>query len=355
MKKWSWIITVLFLVLILAVGCGTDDEETVDADDEEENTEEDMEEENTELGDYEVQFSGDVKEEDNVFIIDGKSNLLKDARIIGEVVVDDGETVFSDTSELVTEDGSFHMELDHHEYGDAEIFIRFEFEGMQEDEIKRHYGEKGQNLEGPFIYKYSTNLDDNLRKAEVRIPYQTGEQNDLAIKAPECEELPDDYGDPRVWIETEEVTEDGEFFYITGKSNLIEGAELEAQYAGNRGKTRVLPDGTFDLKFDYEYREDQELLILFKPYDYSQWNDVQEAYGKSGQNLVGNLVATKDYSTDQYIRKVVDWDDNESDFGGDDEDREDDEIDAEDEEQDIDDEEDNKEDDEQDMEDEDEE
>lgn len=314
MRKWSLLIAVFSLVLIIAVGCGKDSEE-VEADDEKEDVKEEEKEEvsASDLGDFDIQFSGDVKEEDESFIIDGESNLLPDTRITGEIVVDDGETVFADTSELITEDGTFHMELDHHEYGDAEISIRFDFEGTQEDEIKRHYGEKGQNLEGPFIHKYSTNSDDNLRKAEVNIPYESGGTNDLAIKAPEWQELPDDMGDPRVWIEADEVTEDGEFFYITGSSNIIEGAEIKAEYGGNRTKTNILPDGTFEMKLDYEYLEDKDLLILFHPEDYNQYNEIHETYGEEGQKLVGNLV-TKDKHTDkQFVEKVVDWDESGSD------------------------------------------
>ena len=74
--------------------------------------------------------------------------------LVGEVLVDDGEEVFADTTELVEDDGTFYMELDHHQYGEAEIVVRFDFESVQDDEIKRHYGEKGQKLEGPFIYKH---------------------------------------------------------------------------------------------------------------------------------------------------------------------------------------------------------
>ena len=42
--------------------------------------------------------------------------------------------------------------------------------------------------------------------------------------------LPEDYGDPRVWIEIEELTEDGEFFYMHGRSNILEGSELRVSY-----------------------------------------------------------------------------------------------------------------------------
>src|SRR5699024_6071973 len=155
----------------------------------------------------------------------------------GEVVVDEGETVFSDTSELVQEDGTFHMELDHHEYGDAEIFIRFDFDNVQEDEVIRHYGEKGQKLGGPFIYRHKE-FDGILNKAEVRIDYDADEENDLRIQAPEWLEKPEDYGDPRVWIEVDEVTEDGENFYLEGHSNIMEGSEIEVEYGSNRDKAQ---------------------------------------------------------------------------------------------------------------------
>src|SRR5699024_2733350 len=76
----------------------------------------------------------------------------------------------------------------------------------------------------------------------------------------------------------------------------------------NRDTTRVKPDGSFDFKFDYEYLEDRDFVITFKPSG-NQWNEIEEAYGATGQKLVGNLVVSDRHSTDrQYIEKRIPWD-----------------------------------------------
>lgn len=309
MKINNILIGILVFTLLLAAGCSNDTDAS-SSDDEIENVEKKEEkekEEATNLGDYHIDLSGDIKEENDQFIVEGKSNLIPNTRIVGEVVVDDGETIYSNTTELVGDDGSFYMELDHHQYGEAEIIIRVDFESVQDDEVKRHYGEKGQKFEGPFIYKHDT-FDGILKKAEVNIAYVPGETNNLTIAAPEWYDLPEDYGDPRVWIEIEEITEDGEFFYVHGRSNILEGSEIKVEYKYNRDKTQVKPDGSFDFKFDYEYLEDREIVITFDPSSW-QWNEIEEAYGSTGQKLIGNLVVSDKYNTDkQYIEKRIPWD-----------------------------------------------
>src|SRR5690606_26612902 len=141
-----------------------------------------------------------------------------------------------------------------HKYGEAEIVVKFQFEGVQDDAIKRHYGDKGQKLEGPYIYKHKE-WDGVLKKAEVRVAYDPNDQSELVFTEPKWNELPEDYGDPRVWIEVDDLTEDGEFFYMHGRSNLLEGSTIKASYGNNRDETAVKPDGTFDFKIDYEYLE----------------------------------------------------------------------------------------------------
>lgn len=326
MKKKNYLFGLLLVfILIFTTGCGllskgkefVDGADNAGTDEQVETDEQSKEEAGDDLGDYHVVFSGDIEETDNQLIVHGESNLMPGSRLVGEVVVDEGETVYSDTSEIVQDDGSFYMELDHHEYGDAEINIRFDFDNVQEDEVKRHYGEKGQKLEGPFIYRHKE-YDGILQKAEVRIEYEASGDNDLAIVAPDWEELPEDYGDPRVWIEADEITEDGEFFYVHGRSNLMEGSKIEVDYQYNRDDTRVNPDGSFDFKFDYEYLEDEDIIITFKPSQSAQWNEVEEAYGKNGQNLVGNLVQTNRHNSDQqYIEKRIEWDDDSSETNSD--------------------------------------
>lgn len=306
MKKKYWIWVAALLVAVLLAGCGGAENGEVDAEEKttgSDNDKKKSKKKNDKLGDLNIVLAGDIIEEEDRFIIEGKSNLLPGSRVVGEVLVDEGEEVFSDTTELVDEDGTFHMELNHHKYGEAEIVVRFEFEGVQEDEIKRHYGEKGQKLEGPFIYKHKV-FNGILKKAEARVPYEPGAKNELTIQAPEWNELPEDYGDPRVWIEVDELTNDGEFFYLKGRSNLLEGSEIRAEYRNNRDTTQVQPDGSFAFKVDYEYLEDQGFIISFRPSNF-QWNEIEEAYGEKGQKLVGNLV--KSENGRQEIELVIDY------------------------------------------------
>ncbi|MDY7221510.1 hypothetical protein [Halalkalibacterium halodurans] len=313
--KGKLIISAGLLSFLLLTGCGVGTSETSQSEvtgeeslpEQSEATENEGQVVSTDLGDYHIQFSGEVKEEGNQFIIDGQSNLIPGSRIVGEVIVDDGETIYSDTSELIKDDGSFYMELEHHQYGEAEIVVRFDFDSVQEDEVKRHYGDKGQKLEGPFIYKHKAS-SDILKKAETRVDYNPDETTAMILQAPEWYDLPEDYGDPRVWIEVDEITEDGEYFYIHGRSNLLEGSELKVEYQYNRDTTAIKPDGSFDFKFDYEYLEDKDIVITFSPSNF-QWNEIEEAYGAKGQKLIGNLVVTNQFNTDtQYIEKRIPWD-----------------------------------------------
>lgn len=309
MKKWLWISTVCLFILLVS-GCSGNnvDNENKTEDNQAENDQTENESKsNTELGDYKVDISGEIIEKEEKFTVEGESNLLPESTLVGKVIVDDGKTVLSEATTKVEEDGSFQMDLDHHIYVDAELVIGFYLERRddQEDEIFENYGDDGENLEGPFVYRYS---GQNWQKAEVVIPYFAKEENDLTIKAPEWEERPEDYGDGRVWFDHVEVKEDGEYFYVSGKTNLVEGAHLRINYFFTRGDTRVLPDGTFEKKFDYEYHEGKEMVIEFEPGKNStQWNHVQDVYGKDGSELVGDLVEPSGYKDYQMIVYPIDW------------------------------------------------
>lgn len=300
MKKKLFALVCFLLTALLLAGCGESASgDNAKADGKKEKVKK------SELGDYNVFFGGEVVEEEDKFVIKGKSNLLPGSRVVGEVWVSEDD-LFADTTELVGDDGSFEIELEHHKFGEAEIFVRFDLVGVQDDPIKRHYGEKGQKLKGPFVYKHKKPYDDIYKKAEVKVSYSPDEENDLSLKAPEWEELPKDYGDPRVWIEVDDITEDGEFYYLKGRSNLLEGSKIRGSYGWNSDDTQILPDGTFNLKIEYKYSEDTNFVIEFSPSS-SQWNEIEEAYGSNGQKLVGNLVKTNSSGSSQHIELEVPW------------------------------------------------
>lgn len=270
MKKSNWLLMSVVCLLFLVAGCGKN------------------------LGDEEVEIGGKVIEEDDKIIVEGESNLLPGARLTGQVLVDDGEEVFTDTSEIVDEDGSFRMEMDHHQYGEAEVVVTFDFSSMQDEEIREHYGENGEQLEGPYVY-LDEHWNELRKKAEVRVVLRQDSDTDThELTAPEWQEKPEDYGEPRVWIEVDEITSDKEFFYITGRSNLHEGSYLTGRYSrtNKRDATRVNPDGTFEMKIEYEYSEEPYFTFEFRPSASQQWRIIRETYGNDGEKLVGQHVET---------------------------------------------------------------
>lgn len=81
--------------------------------------------------------------------------------------------------------------------------------------------------------------DDVKKKSEVRISLTQGDDStSYDITAPEWQKKPDDYGDPRVWIEVDEITTDKEFFFVKGHSNLMEGSYLTGRYSNTSKKVQ---------------------------------------------------------------------------------------------------------------------
>ncbi|WP_062048990.1 hypothetical protein [Bacillus sp. JCM 19034] len=261
------------------------------------------------IGDTNVYLGGKVIEKDDQIIIVGRTNLLEGSRVTGTVLVN-GNEVFSDTTELVDNKGHFNMELEHHQYGDAEVVITFDFyHSMQEEQILERYGEAGELMEGPYVYlAQHWDLERVYQKAEVRLPLLAqDEESEHEFNEPDWGEPPEDIGDPRVWIEVDEITEDGEFFYVKGRTNFLEGSALTGFYSDSwarEDETRVNPDGTFELKIEYTYSEEPYFTLRFSPYN-NQWETIREAYGRDGEKLVGNLVERS--NSYQFIESIIEY------------------------------------------------
>lgn len=261
------------------------------------------------LGDYEVYLGGEMVETEGKIVINGTSNLLPGARVVGEVFALDEEPV-ADTTEIVQEDGTFYMEIPHQSLNEkTTVTVKFDFDGQQDDAIKRHYGDRGQKLKGKYVYqlkgKTGGGEPQNIFKtAKVDTTFEPSEE--MAIRQfnePSWYPVPEDMGDPRVWIEISEITNDENYFYLHGKSNLLEGSVLEGNYHYKNARTSVKPDGSFDMKFEYEYNEDATFKVTFDPSSMHQWNIIEETYGAKGQKLVGNLVVQKQLFDDLVIVK----------------------------------------------------
>lgn len=338
MKGNFFSVSVLFLCLLLITGCSTEvtdkkqediaaSKETDNYDKTQDNqkiNEDELDKSDIEkpkadtdqvkstnpIGDYHVVLGGEVIETEDKILIKGTSNLIPGSRVVGTVWVEDN-AYLADTTELVQEDGSFYMELAHHKLNEVTyVSVKFHFDSPQDDAIKRHYGDRGQKLEGPYIYKHQRaaggrSPKDIYQKAEAITSFKPGKEMAIReFKEPEMYPIPEDIGSPRVWIEVDDITNDKEFFYLHGRSNLIEGSRIRGSYYYKHDEAYIKPDGSFGLKIEYEYREKTPFIISFEP-DNLQWNMVEEVYGKEGQNLLGELVVVNEFNKHQSIEKKV--------------------------------------------------
>ena len=129
----------------------------------------------------------------------------------------------------------------------------------------------GQKLIGNFIYQHKGKVGrgdpQNIYKmAKVETTFDQSEE--MAIRqfsAPTWYPIPEDLGEPRVWIEVDEIKNDENFFYLHGRSNLLEGSEIQGNYNYQTTYASVKPDGSFDMKFEYVYKDEAKFVIKFDP------------------------------------------------------------------------------------------
>lgn len=247
----------------------------------------------TKQGSPDVYLGGDMVIKDKLILLKGESNLLEGSRLTGQVIAIDG-AVLSDTSEVVDKKGDFTMELDHQQFGEAEVVVSFDSSNTpQEANIVEHYGVGGAKLEGPYsIVTDHWDVDQINRKAEIRLTLTA--DNDItkySFEKPEWDKKLDDYGEPRVWFELDEIKNDNEYFYLSGKTNLLEGSQISGSYSNgsDSANTRINPDGSFNLEIEYKYSEDPYFTLRFNPSN--QWASIRDNYGFEGEKLVGKNIA----------------------------------------------------------------
>src|SRR5690625_2770161 len=207
-KVWA----VVFMSLLLIVGCSEEEQE--DASNEDQDTEEvdgaesegssndDMEE----LPDEQVVFSGELEYKDNELWVEGETNLPEGATVdIVPKPLD--KSVFINVSghAKVEEDGSFKKELkvpEKYEYG-LFVDIRFRISNQADDTLEEVYGENGDSLEGSYVRLYE--LSGELYKEaspRVYLPLDGNSDVTAKIKEPNAEP-PSDVGSQEIRIEAE--------------------------------------------------------------------------------------------------------------------------------------------------------
>ncbi|MFD2628922.1 OmpA family protein [Oceanobacillus kapialis] len=312
-------ILLAIMIVLLISGCTNEEDAASESKEEKDNTTEEAKATNkeaekgveaantaTELGDLEVQLSGEAIVEEDKITIEGESNLLPGSRIYSGGLTDGGfaSSNFIDTAE-VQEDGSFSFEfsgISQSTTVDLELY-------NNSDESKAHYGENLEKVTGPQVYVTETHGEFQV-KAEFYIDVDKPMPYTIPIEIPEWQEKPADYGEPEVRMEVE-MDSDHEYLYFHGKTNLLEGTWIGGNLrkasgiidAFSYGFTRINPDGTFVLQVPYyKLQEGMYMPIRFEPQN-NTWEDTLTAYGEQGEKLKGDLV--KEDGENRYLELIV--------------------------------------------------
>lgn len=279
---------------------GTDDAEDVEEEDEIE-----IIKPAEHLGPMKIEFAGTVSLDGRMLKIDGMTNLLEGSKLYIGLDWVEGTLIGGNRTATVEHDGSFAYETELPENVDGLITMEVKFEpAHQNDEIKEHYGESGENLEGPFIRQYDYSMKEivyNKASVIVELPQHEG-RGEVELTAPDWKK-PDDYGSTSVRIEPTKVVKDERYIYIDGKSNLLEGTKLRGRAvlpgyitSGFIGHTAVNPDGSFRIIF--ENPETDSRIKKLEEYEITVETDLYntlfatgvETYGENGEKMTGNLI-----------------------------------------------------------------
>lgn len=260
------------------------------------------------MGDPNVWIKGEVTLGDKKVVIKGTSNLPADLTLKGEISAK-GYNMFGYRGDAKTEnDGSFEMEIQKPDIKKDDLMnVNIMFKPENEAEpVQKIYGEKGEKLTGAYIYQYE-NSGEMYKMAAVKADFR-GSDTAISLAEPSWE-VPQDQGSAEVWIEPV-VTKDADHYYVSGRSNLLEGTKVWLNidlpgrwHVGYSDSVPAAPDGSFKLQIKKPKNvKDMYILVQMKP-DEDMWPAAQEAYGKKGEKLKGKLVKTE--QTDQGPLKYV--------------------------------------------------
>src|SRR5699024_3118540 len=246
----------------------------------------------TKLGDLEVMIGGKVTVEEDRILIEGESNLLPGSKIMSS----GQSSTFADAdfidSATVDDDGTFSFEFPG-KSKNRKVTLKL---SNSSDEIAEHYGEDLEKVTGPQVYRTDTHGEFDV-KVDLQIDVTKQLPYSFDIEIPNWDEKHDDFGEPEVWMEAE-VDNDHNYLYFSGRSNLMEDAEIgwNLRFADggiesfSHEYTRIKPDGSFELKVPYHsLRPGMYMPIAYEP-DRNSWEDVVDIYGKEGENFEGDLV-----------------------------------------------------------------
>ena len=149
------------------------------------------------LGGMDIELAGTASVDGRIVKVVGQTNLLEGSKLYIDMNWVEGALIGGNRTAIVERDGSFVYETKLPEQVEGLITMEVKFEpARQKKEIKEHYGESGENLEGPFIRQYDFKMKEivyNKASAIVELP-QEEDLVEVEITPPNWNE-PEDYGD----------------------------------------------------------------------------------------------------------------------------------------------------------------
>lgn len=279
------------------------DEEIEETVEEKQLTEQDNEQENVDL---DINMNASAFIEGDRIVVEGSSNIIPGAaiRLSAETIQRTNTQVPLGEQVTVDENGNFRAELNPGRYDSLRLIISLP--ANQQDHIQQHYGEFNSKLEGPLIYNEESYDGDMIKEARIEaVVFLQDDVREYSFDAPIRGEKPEDYGDKKVWMEAE-VTNDHRYLYVTGRSNLIEGTRLSAEYWSSerhhmsqnqiiRPYAFVNPDGSFDFMVRYNtLSKDGFLQIYTTDTERSkQTTELTNVYGENFEHVEGEYVVQR--------------------------------------------------------------
>lgn len=241
-----------------------------------------------------VELIGEVQVDDG-YVIEGESNLPEGAELEAVIYVY-GEEASKGHTAKTDEDGSFEIEVPDLDVEDEVIEMQVRFRPADQTvELQDIYGEVGEEMEGDYIYRYSS-IKRTYHEARVSAFIEADEQDAVVFEQPSWDP-PKDYGELDIWVEIENVEEKDDYYNITAESNFVEGTKLTGdievpgyETAGFKAYTLVQPDGSFNMQIEKPDVEEEIIFQLEMLPKSLLLIETEELYGEDGEHLKGDLV-----------------------------------------------------------------